>query len=656
MPTQLRVTHNRTTGTAMLHHADLGVIWQAQLRSEQIPSLEGRTLTISGPNTVAIEADVLLGRNTRAVRLGVPRHSQVVQTGLGAPDSALNNAVYNPKLDLGLRFDARRVRVSRRKDGVCRVLLKGPRHVRITVEQDYFHGLCPHLRPGGLKPRPPAPGGWLSYYCHFERPSEKAILDDLDAAAGIVDYGMSFFLVEAWQRNANRQPVQQFHNESVHDREKFPRGMKWMAARIRAKGLRPGLWAVPLGTGNPAVYRSNPDMFLHDAAGRPIADWSGYYMFDPAQPAARRHIHEQIRIMIEDWGYEFLKLDGLSGRPGHYGEWLYAQPEVRSAFSRPLADPFRKTMQLMRRAMGSRSYFHACAAYYAGAGAGIPDGARTGGDVFYAGQAPSWRSVRAAAEVLLESLFTNRYLWHADPDVLCLRRPLSVDEARAWASLFGLTGVFLASSDKLATLPASRLNILRRVMPPADIYPMDLEPCRRLRTIWNLAIRRPFADWNVVGAFNWDEPATARTTIRFEQLGLDGDREYLAFDFWNRKFLGAFRRKIVLDVPPRACRVVAVHARRDEPQVIATNRHITQGGVSLHDVRWRQRTATLSGRAKVIGGDPYDLFVHTPPGLRAKCTESDAGRARLIRGPGPLVRLRLEHNTTGMRRWSVCFG
>ena len=656
MPGRLRIAFDRKTGSTRLHVSGLGVVWEAALGAGQRASLAGQVLTISGRGPVAIEGDVKLSRNARAVRLGSAARWQVVQTGIGGPDTDLNNAVYDPNCDLGLRFDAGQTKVTTEKAGTFRVTLKDAKRVRIVVEQDHLKKLCPYLPGSGVKPKPPAPGGWLSYYCHFEWPSEQAILDDLDVAGRLVDYGMSFFLVEAWQRNANRQPVNAFHNESKHDQKKFPRGMKWMADQIRRKGLRPGLWAVPLGTGNPAVYRSNPRMFLHDAKGGPIPDWSGVYMFDPTHPAARRHIAEQVRIMVEDWGYEYFKLDGLSGRPDHYGEWLYSLPAVRKAFFRPVVEPFRKTVQLLRRAMGPRCYFHACAAYYRGASVGIPDGARTGGDVFFVGEAPSWRSVRAAGEVVLESLFTNRYLWHADPDVLCVRSPLTVDEARAWASLFGLTGVLTASSDKLAKLPASRLDILKRVMPPADIFPMDLEPRKKLAPIWNLAIRKPFGSWNVVGIFNWDKPKTVRQVVRFDQPGLDPKASYLVFDFWNQKFLGSFRKEVALGVPPRGCRVVAVHAERDEPQVISTNRHITQGGISLDKVKWQKRAGVLSGKAKVVGSEPYELFVHVPSGLRAKCVESDADSARLIRGRGPVVRVRLEHSKTEECRWSVFFG
>ena len=526
--TPLRLMRHGRTGGITLRHDRLGDIWRTTLGTGENAALDGYVLSITGPGKVAIEGTARLGPGARPVRLRLARGRQVLQTGIGNPDTALNDALCDPRTDVGLRFEARGVRVTRCGRGLFHVVLQRSRRVRVVLEPDHFHKLCPHLRRGGLQPKPPAPGGWLSYYCHFERPTEQAILDDLAVAGGLVDHGMSFFLIEAWQRHANRQPCKEFYSESRCDRAKFPHGMKWMADRIRAQGLRPGLWTIPLGTGNPTVYRASPRMFLHDAEGRPLSDWSGLYMFDPTHPAARAHIREQLRTMVEDWGYEFLKLDGLSGRDDHYGEWFYAQPEVRRAFSRPMAEPFRTTIQLIRRALGTRTFFHACAAFYHGASAGIPDGARAGGDVFYCGQSPSWHSVRAAAKVVLESLFTNRYLWHADPDVLCVRRPLSVGEAQAWASLFGLTGIFMASSDKLSKLPRSRLDILKRVLPPADIYPLDLQPRQDLPPVWNLAIRKPFGHWNVVGLFNWDGSA-AEQTIRFAELGLDGNAKPKAF-------------------------------------------------------------------------------------------------------------------------------
>ncbi|MFH0962697.1 MAG: hypothetical protein V2A58_01650, partial [Planctomycetota bacterium] len=286
--------------------------------------------------------------------------------------------------------------------------------------------------------------------------------------------------------------------------------------------------------------------------------------------------------------------------------------------------------------------------------------------------------IRYAAEVIAQTLFTNRYVWHADPDILSVRSPLSVEEARAWATIFGITGVFLASSDKLAKLPAERLAILRKVLPPADILPMDLSPWRvpggdlhkrfppadiltmdaeglGPPSIWNLAVRRPFDRWNVAAVFNWNPDAPKKETVSFAELGLKRNATYLIFDFWNEKFLGEHRGSIALDLPARACRVLALHEKRDEPQLLSTSRHITQGAVSIRSLRWNAPERVLSGVSDLIKGKPYDLFIHVPKGLRVSGVCSDADRATPRRLANGIVRLRLAHNATTPRRWALRF-
>ena len=618
-------------------------------------TIDGRVLEITLGKRGSIEGTLTLGRRARPGRITAPEASRVVQTGIGCPDTGLNDTVYDPDTDLAVRFDASEVSIATQGQGVFAVRLRDARRVRVEVRRHHLRSICPYLPKGPVRIKPPAPTGWLSYYCHFEWPTEAAILEDLDVAGAFVDYGFSFFLVEMWQRNAKRLPVYQFHHEAAWDEEKFPHGMKWLAGRIRAKGLRPGIWAVPLGTGNPALFEAHPDWFIRDASGQNIRDWSGLFMFDPTHPEARKHIAEQLRVMAEEWGYEFFKLDGLSGRSDHYSEWFYSVPSVRATFSRKCAEPYRDMVKLIRRTLGTQRYLLQCAGDFRGAGVGLSEGARTGGDVFFSGEAGSWGSIQAAASVILEALFTNRYVWHTDPDILSVRPPLTVDQARAWATLFGVTGVFMASSDRLAKLPSKRLDILKRVLPAADVLPMDLAPRLDRAAIWNLAIDKPFDKWNVAAVFNWEGERRVKERIRFAELGLKPRATYLIFDFWNQTFLGEHRGSLSLDVDPQACRVLAIHERRNDPQVVSTNRHITQGAVSIWELAWDGAEKTLSGGSDLVAGDPYDLFIHVPKGLQATHAESDARAVSLTQRDGPIAKLRLKNDDTAPCRWVVRF-
>lgn len=108
----------------------------------------------------------------------------------------------------------------------------------------------------------------------------------------------------------------------------------------------------------------------------------------------------------------------------------------------------------------------------------------------------------------MEYYFLHNVAWYADPDVLVVRSPLLLDQARAWATLQGLTGQAVLTSDRLMDLSAERVELLRRVYPAVDIVPMDLFKSDRNKRIWDLKINHLGRSYDVVGVFNFDEART----------------------------------------------------------------------------------------------------------------------------------------------------
>jgi hypothetical protein len=140
---------------------------------------------------------------------------------------------------------------------------------------------------------------------------------------------------------------------------------------------------------------------------------------------------------------------------------------------------------------------------------------------------------------------------------------------------------------------------------------LDLLPLDELRPVWDLKIRRPFAAWDVVSVFNWtDEPARLRLT--FAQLGLDAAKEYLLYEFWSRKLLGAGKGAVDLPLEPRSNLLLAVHPRLERPQLLSTDRHVSQGGVELADMTWKA-AGELTCTFNMVAGDALTAYFHVPP-------------------------------------------
>ncbi|MGH9398206.1 MAG: hypothetical protein ACRD18_15315 [Terriglobia bacterium] len=161
-----------------------------------------------------------------------------------------------------------------------------------------------------------------------------------------------------------------------------------------------------------------------------------------------------------------------------------------------------------------------------------------------------------------------------------------------------------------------------------------------------MKIRRPFASWDVVSLFNWGDEEQAYQ-LPFAALGLENEKEYLLYEFWNREFLGAKRGFIEARVEPRSDLLLAVHELQIQPQFLSTDRQISQGGVELADTVWNQDRGELTSRLKLVENDPLTLFVHVPaPYGFSKATAVGATVEHIVNA-GPIISAVLSHSTSG---------
>ena len=190
----------------------------------------------------------------------------------------------------------------------------------------------------------------------------------------------------------------------------------------------------------------------------------------------------------------------------------------------------------------------------------------------------------------------------------------------------------------------SNLEGMKRSAPVLFTVPGQLYDGGGNGTWWLQEIDRPFEHWSVLARFNWRQgnlqwkrPNAPETEVKFADLGLDFDREYLVFEFWTQTFLG--KCKGSFKAPPQgsnnALQVFAIREAQPYPWIISTTRHISQGGVDLLDERWDAGSKTLSGKSAVVSGDAYVLTVHLPDGFRLVALKSAAKRSKRRTGTEP---------------------
>ena len=618
--------------------------------------------------TLSFEGTARLGEQTFACRTRPPAECRVVQMASGHADSALNDSLFDIGTDTALRLDGKSVAIATRpsqghEPPVFDIEMTACPHqaahsaLVLDVVADYYRAAyVPYYKPVDRARCPSPPTGWMSWNVYFDQAGEAENLAEARVAAEhLKPFGLEVWSIESWQDNSAKLPVRDFHNLTLRPyAAQFPHGMKWLAEQIRALGFRPGLWSVPWGTGDEAFYQAHKEWFLHDPDGTPMSNWSGRYVLDISQAAVRQHMEDTHRTISREWGYEFFKLDGVSGKNHGYSAHFYERDEVRAAMAEPCEHAFALCLEALRRGIGPDRIVLA-GTHYTGPEVKHFDATRIGSDIVSPNQPIRWHNVLDQARTTLNQLFVHNIVWYSDPDTLLVGEASALEVARISATVVGLPGQVMFAGDKLAELLPERMRLLQRCLPVCDVRPLDLYPIFELSAIWDLKVRRPFGAWDVVSVFNWgDEPA--ELGFGFAELGLDPDADYLVYEFWSQQHLGVHRERLAATVPPRSNLLLAVHPALGRPQFLSTDRHVTQGGVSLEALAWDEERAALSGGVRLVGNVPTTLTFFVPEGYELEAAEADDAETLGARAhENRTLTLTLQRRTSGAAAWALAF-
>jgi hypothetical protein len=170
-------------------------------------------------------------------------------------------------------------------------------------------------------------------------------------------------------------------------------------------------------------------------------------------------------------------------------------------------------------------------------------------------------------------------------------------------------------------------------------------------------------DWHQVALFNTAskensiEVPLSGDRVETNAIGLDSSAAYYVYDFWADQFVGKFEGtgKIQKTLKPLCCAMLSVRRAQPNPQVISTSRHVLQGWVELADVKWTEKDKTLSGTAKVIGGEPFCITIANN-GSKPVLAKAKNGEVKLEQAPEhDLSRLVLERQDNGDCHWLVSY-
>ena len=154
--------------------------------------------------------------------------------------------------------------------------------------------------------------------------------------------------------------------------------------------------------------------------------------------------------------------------------------------------------------------------------------------------------------------------------------------------------------------------------------------------VWDLKVKRPFGEWDVVALFNWSDEE-AEVGFTFGELGLDSSKFYAIYEFWTDEFQDIYENEFSMSVPAHGVRLLAVHEEQARPQFLSSDRHLTQGAVDLEDLSWDAKRKELCGKVKLVGGHPTQLaFLLSDNYALQKVSAKDADMALKVDRDGVL--------------------
>jgi hypothetical protein len=523
---------------------------------------------------------------------------------------------------------------------------------------------------------PPMPIVYCTWYDNVHGgPSNAKALAELGAFAAktLKPYGLTCVQIDdGWQMGDPKGNGPRKNFSAYNPNGPYPNGMKPTADALKADGFTAGLWMLPFGgSWNDPFFAPHQDWFVKKEDGKPFDTAWGGTALDMTQPGARDFVEGEVQQAVRDWGYHYLKLDGLSTGAGVQPQYVNDSWKEDNLGDAVFHDPskanievFRDGLRLIRKAAGPKTFLLGCCASqnmrsYAGS-FGLVDAMRVGPD--NSGNWESWSG--ASPDYGSRNYHLNGRIWWDDPDPIYVRASLPLDSARCIASWNAISGEMISLSDWLPDLPEERLDIIRRCIPGHGVTarPIDLFQTWPPRQWWVTDQRPNHQRRDVLGFFNWSNQVE-NLSLPISGLGLPAADEYIAFDFWNGELLKPFQRTLEINVPAAACRILAVRPLLPRPFLISTSRHISQGILEVKKEVWDATAKTLAGTSAVVAHDVYELRViaRAPKAdwslVKAEVSAGDAAAGVRIAATvtNGLVRAVIKSPVSREVEWTLCF-
>lgn len=307
--------------------------------------------------------------------------------------------------------------------------------------------------------------GYTTWYNYYGGITEEIVNRDLNSIANQDAHFDCFQIDDGYQKNIG--------DWLITDKKKFPSGMKKIADDIHNHNMIAGLWLAPFaGTRMSNMFKNHPDWFIKDENGKPYNtghNWGGFYSLDIYNKDARKYIMNVFDTVLNDWGYDIVKLDFLYGAC------------VRPMYNKTRGEIMCDAMDLLREACGDKLIL----------GCGVPlvpafgkvDYCRIGADISLQWQRNKniTREDVSTTHAVCNSIFRRHLdgrVWMNDPDVFLLRDKnikLTFEQRKLLAKINSTFGSLLFISDDVSEYNEEKKAVLNDAFADKDVKIISAE-------------------------------------------------------------------------------------------------------------------------------------------------------------------------------------
>ncbi|MGV8880225.1 MAG: hypothetical protein ACOH2A_14485 [Sphingobacteriaceae bacterium] len=264
--------------------------------------------------------------------------------------------------------------------------------------------------------------------------------------------------------------------------------------------------------------------------------------------------------------------------------------------------------------------------------------------------------------------YKNRVVFSYYPDGKSLldpgtKKPLSTNARRTMLTQIGLISGRLELATAFENITKEMKHDITRLYPvlkeAKSFRPVDMLMGKKHPEVYVYDVNPKWSQVILCNNTKEDKNVSAPMSgLVYEtgSLGLNPDKKYYVYDFWNNRLVGVISGKDQLNMPlaKEQALVYAVHEVENHPQFISTNRHIMQGFMDLKNVMWNDQTKQYAGTSKVVAGETMEIVI-APNGKKIAKVKSDQGKATIEKGINGLLVLKISSKTNAPINWVLTF-